>query len=140
MLKYLHNEYKDFEIHHKDKINKMIHVITGIIYMSCLNVIFNNNLILLYTVLLFVTLKDLRITVITILLIYIGSLILEKMELSNNTLIILFFITTFVVPELSHLYSKEMKVLNSKDISIMKLLINIVYFLPFSIKLFIDNK
>ena len=140
MLKYLHNEYKDFEIYHKNKINKMIHVITGIIYMSCLNVIFNNKLILFYTILLFLTLRDLRITVITILLIYIGSLILEKMKLSNKTLIILFFITTFIIPELSHLYSKEKKVLNSKDISIIKLLINIIYFLPFSIKLFTDNK
>ena len=115
---------------------KWLHVIAGIIYMSCLNLVCNECLLPFYFLLLLFTFEDLKITIFAILTVIIGTNILKSYKLKTSVIILLFFFNCFILPEISHLMTKENTQLNYDNISIDKFITNIVYFLPFSLKLF----
>ena len=139
MTKYIENEYIDFEKYHKNKINIIVHILCGIIYMSCLNLICDFKLLPFYLLLLLLTYKDLKIIVLSIIFIYIFSVLLKKISINKLNLLIIFIISAFIIPEISHLYFNEIKVLNMKNINLNKLITNIIYFLPFSLSIYRKN-
>ena len=53
---YIYNELIDFKQYHKNQINVIVHILTGIIYMSCLNVfLLKGKLLVLYFLLITIT-------------------------------------------------------------------------------------
>lgn len=136
MNNYIKNEYLDFANYHNSRLNIMIHILSGILYMSSLNILSNNILLLPYILLLLLTLNKVDVILFSLFLLYLSTTVLQSYKLNYKTHIILFINGCFIVPELSHLITNEMIVLNINNISIVKLITNIVYFLPFSIDRF----
>lgn len=138
MKDYIKKEYLDFTNYHKNKINLAIHVIAGIIYMSCLNLLSKEYLLPFYFLLLLFTFEDLKVTIFAILTVILGTSILKSYKLKISFIVLLFFFHCFVLPEISHLMTQESIQLNYDNISIDKFITNIVYFLPFSIKRYLS--
>ena len=138
MNDYIKKEYLDFTNYHKNKINLAIHVIAGIIYMSCLNLLCKEYLLPFYFLLLLFTFEDLKITIFAILTIILGTSILKSYKLKTSFIILLLFFTCFVLPEISHLMVKESLQMNYDNISIEKFITHIIYFLPFSLKRYLS--
>ena len=130
-MNYISEEYSEFSLHHNNKINIFIHIISGVIYMSCFDILTNTNY--MYMLLLFVTMHNTIIILLSQLSIQLCKKIIKKYEIKRIRLIILFFLFCFIIPEISHYLTNEPPVLNKKNITCMKLITNIVYFLPFSI-------
>ena len=134
---FLENEFLDFAKHHKNKVNLIIHIGAGTIYMASLNVLSNYTLLPIYSLLLLITLKDIIPIILSILYIYITTIILYKYKVKVRELIYLFIFSCFIVPYISHVFTRETIVLNYENLSFIKFITNIVYFLPFSIRCFI---
>ena len=92
MKDYIKKEYLDFTKYHKNKINLAIHVIAGIIYMSCLNLLCKEYLLPFYFLLLLFTFEDLKITIFAILTIILGTSILKSYKLKTSFIVLLFFL------------------------------------------------
>lgn len=128
----LDREYYDFCKYHNNKYNLIVHGLCGSIYISCLNLFFDNYLIPVYLLLLLFTMSF-NTTLLTISLIQLFSFSLYILKLQKYQLLLIYFCNCFIVPELSHIITNEEIVLNYKNFSIFKLIINIFFFLPFSI-------
>ena len=133
----LENEFLDFENHHQNKFNLMIHIIAGSTYMAALNILSGYILLPVYIILLLLTLKDTVSIILSILFIYTVTIILCKCKLNVRDLVFLFIFNCFIVPYISHFFTGEITVLNFDNLSFIKFITNIVYFLPFSIRSFI---
>lgn len=138
MKDYIKKEYLDFTKYHKNKINLAIHVIAGIIYMSCLNLLCKEYLLPFYFLLLLFTFEDLKITIFAVLTILLGTSILKSYKLKTSFIVLLLLFTCFVLPEISHLMVKESLQMNYDNISIEKFITHIIYFLPFTIKRYLS--
>lgn len=128
----LDREYFDFCKYHNNKYNLIVHVLCGSIYISCLNLFFDSYLIPVYLLLLLSTISF-NTTLLTISLIQLFSFTLYFLELQKYQLLLIYFFNCFIVPEISHIITNEQIVLNYNNFSILKLIINIIFFLPFSI-------
>ncbi len=142
MYNYIKNEYLDFANHHNNKINLIVHILAGTIYMTSLNILSRCNLLPFYTVFLLLTFENIESIFLSTILIYQSTVILYKYKykykINTKYLILIFILNCFIVPEISHLISREATVLNFNILSFNKLITNIIYFLPFSIKRFIS--
>ena len=126
-------EQEEFKLYHKNPFNLTLHVISGIVYMSALNILIYDGCCLpLYLCVILYTNKWV-ISIITFNSIFIGSSLLKKYNiLYSMHLIVIFLIFCFIVPGLSHYITNEKQVLNKKSFTLKKLIINILFFLPFS--------
>lgn len=133
---YIYNELIDFKQYHKNQINVIVHIFTGIIYMSCLNVLLlKGKLLILYFLLITIT-HNIFDAFLSILFIYCGTKIILKYKIKSLHLVFGFLFACFIIPEISHLLTNEKIQLNFNNVTPMKFITNITYFLPFSINTF----
>lgn len=133
MNNYIKNEYLEFARYHNSMLNIIIHIISGITYMSSLNILSNNILLQWYMFVLLLTYNEYIVIMFSLFLIYLSTDRLISHKIKTNTCIILFLTGCFVIPEISHNLTNEETVLNMNNITIDKFITNVLYFLPFSI-------
>lgn len=134
MTNYIKYEYLDFANYHKNKVNLVIHVLAGTIYMSSLNILSKFMLLPFYVLLLLLTFESQEVIFLSIIFIYLSTCVLYKYKLKPKYLLLIFLLNCFIVPEISHLLTGEIIVLNFNNLTLDKFITNITYFLPFSIK------
>ena len=132
MNKNIKYEYNDFSNHHNNILNLFMHILFGTIYLSSLN-IFNPRFLKIYLLLLIITIEPLYV-INTSVFIYFTSKYLKQYNFKKKTYLFIFFLNCFVFPQLSHLILNENTVLDINTITLYKLSLNIIYFLPFSIQ------
>jgi hypothetical protein len=142
-IDYIQSELDEFLLYHKNYINRIIHVLTGIIYVSCLNILFyKGRFLIIYFIILLFTFPSIISSLLSITLIYVTSQIILKFKTTpffSYILISIFVICCFIVPEISHYITNEETVINIQS-PFTKIVTNIFYFLPFSITSLIINK
>ena len=63
-MDYIQSELDEFLLYHKNYSNRIIHVLTGIIYMSCLNVLlYKGRFLVIYLIILLLNLMTVLILV-----------------------------------------------------------------------------
>lgn len=135
MSGYITNELYSFKKYHKNIYNIYFHIVCGIIFMTSFFLMFRNHSLIiqiLYFLLLFITLNKIEITIVVFVIIFSMTYFLKTFNLSFSSLIIIFIIFYFL-PDLSHYIYNEPTVLKLSDITILDILINIFYLLPFSL-------
>ena len=142
-MDYIQSELDEFLLYHKNYTNRIIHVLTGIIYMSCLNVLlYKGRFLVIYLIILLLTFPSIISSLLSVISIYAVSEIILKFKkepLFIYILILLFIIFCFIVPEISHYLNNENTIIKYES-SFTKIVTNIFYFLPFSITSLIINK
>ena len=142
-MDYIQSELDEFLLYHKNYSNRIIHVLTGIIYMSCLNVLlYKGRFLVIYLIILLLTFPSIISSLLSVISIYATTEIIlkfKKTPLFLYILISLFIICCFIVPEVSHYITNEEIVINIQSL-VTKIVTNIFYFLPFSITSLIINK
>ena len=142
-MDYIQSELYEFLLYHTNYTNRIIHLLTGIIYMSCLNVlIYRGRFLIVYLIILLLTFPSIISSFLSVISIYAVSEIILKFKkepLFIYILILLFIIFCFIVPEISHYLNNENTIIKYES-SFTKKEKNIFYFLPFSITSLIINK
>lgn len=142
-MDYIQSELYEFLLYHTNYTNRIIHLLTGIIYMSCLNVlIYRGRFLIVYLIILLLTFPSIISSFLSVISIYAVSEIILKFKkepLFIYILILLFIIFCFIVPEISHYLNNENTIIKYES-SFTKIVTNIFYFLPFSITSLIINK
>uniref|UniRef100_A0A6C0AY88 Uncharacterized protein n=1 Tax=viral metagenome TaxID=1070528 RepID=A0A6C0AY88_9ZZZZ len=138
MNNYIKTEYVEFAKYHKNMINIIVHILSGILYMSSLNVLSNNRLIYWYMLLLLLTYDEYITILFSLYFIYLSTNNFTSKKITHQTCTILFLTGCFLIPEISHYATNENTVLNMNNITIDKFITNIFYFLPFSMNRFIE--
>lgn len=142
-MDYIQSELYEFLLYHTNYTNRIIHLLTGIIYMSCLNVlIYRGRFLIVYLIILLLTFPSIISSILSVISIYVVSEIIlkfKKQPLFIYILILLFIIFCFIVPEISHYLNNENTIINYES-SFTKIVTNIFYFLPFSITSLIIKK
>ena len=133
---FIKEELNEFKNYHKNQMNVIIHILTGVVYMSCLNVLLFNGRLLVGYFLLIAFSHNMFDAALSILFIYIGTCFILKYKVKSIKLIFIFLFTCFVLPEISHLLTNEKIQLQFENLTVYKFLTNIFYFLPFSINTF----
>jgi hypothetical protein len=138
--KYINDELLEFKNHHKNKYNVIIHIISGIIYMSCLSILlFKNKFLLFYLLLLIFTFNNIFISLLTIFTIYCCNIITLNLTNNNYVITMILLLFCFIVPEISHIITNESTQLNFQNLTSLKLITNILYFLPFSLYILFNS-
>jgi riboflavin transporter FmnP len=137
---YINKEKKEFFDHHRNILNIRVHIISGMIYMSALNILLNTGYYLPLYFVVISSANDLKTTSITISSIYVVSRIIHQYTINSYNLIMLFIIFCFIVPGISHYVTNERQVLNKDTMNLKKLFTNIMYFLPFSVNAYLEIK
>lgn len=135
---YIIKEYQEFEMYHQSKMNVIMHILSGILYMGSLNVLTNGNVLPYYVFFLLLTHERIS-SLSSFLYIKVGSTILMFCNFSTNALILMFLLGCFIFPEISHYVTNEKTLLNMQNATPVKVATNIIYFLPFSIQCLIKN-
>ena len=142
-MDYIQSELYEFLLYHTNYTNRIIHLLTGIIYMSCLNVlIYRGRFLIVYLIILLLTFPSIISSFLSVISIYAVSEIILKFKkepLFIYILILLFIIFCFIVPEISHYLNNENTIIKYES-SFTKIVTNIFYFLPFSITSLIIKK
>ena len=142
-MDYIQSELYEFLLYHTNYTNRIIHLLTGIIYMSCLNVlIYRGRFLIVYLIILLLTFPSIISSFLSVISIYAVSEIIlkfKKQPLFIYILILLFIIFCFILPEISHYLNNENTIIKYES-SFTKIVTNIFYFLPFSITSLIINK
>lgn len=136
MNNYIKTEYSEFALHHNNMINIIVHILSGILYMSSLNVLSKNRLIYWYILLLLLTYDEYIIIIVSLYYIHLSTNSFISKKISRPSCIIIFLAGCFLFPEISHIVTNEDTILNIDNITIDKVIINIIYFLPFSMNRF----
>lgn len=133
LQEYIQTELDEFILYHQNYANRIIHVLTGIVYMTCLNVlIYRGKFLIVYFIILFLTFPYIIISIISVFIIFCTSYFVLKYKINPYVLLIVFAVCCFIVPEISHYLTNEETVINIRS-SPIKIITNIFYFLPFSI-------
>ena len=131
--KYIKGEFQEFQDSHKNKFNLAIHILSGILYKSSLNCLIGNKAVLLYMIFLFFSYDKKAASFFSCISIQMASRIILYYEIRKRYLIVNFLLGCFILPEISHLLTKEKTVLNMNNATFSKVATNITFFLPFSI-------
>lgn len=129
----IRNELNDFTNSHKNIINVSFHILCGFIFMSFLFLLFDKYTILailLYILIIYLSLNNLRLTFIVFIILLILNIFLKQFKLSIKTMLfcgLLFYL----LPDATHILTNEKTVLKIDSAS--SILVNIFYLLPFSI-------
>jgi membrane-associated phospholipid phosphatase len=111
-MKNIDNDFNEFKKYHKNKYNRLIHILSFLIGFIAFCFLFKNDyikytIVLLYIGSIILTYYNIiLITIITILLIII-LLVFKYFNNTNKITLILIIILTYIIPELSHIYFKE---------------------------------
>jgi len=133
---YISHEYIDFSNHHQNKINLLFHVLSGIIYIISLHKLSNNRFLYYYAFLLSFTMSNTYIMLFIFLKLYIANRMYT--QTNKNYIVFLFLLHCFIVPSLSHYFTNEIILLNYNNCSFIKLVMNILFFLPFSVTKYLE--
>jgi hypothetical protein len=135
MIPIVKKEFVDFEKYHKNIYNIYFHIFCGFIFMTLLFLLSNkysNILLIIYSLLLLFTIHNILITSIIFVILFIMIYFTKKYRLSTKNLFLLFLVFYFL-PDVSHYLTNEPSQLNINNISIYNIVINTIYFIPFSI-------
>lgn len=142
MNKIIKKEFLEFEKYHKNIYNVYFHIVCGFIFMSFLFLLFKNysNVVLiLYSLLIFLTINNLLITFIIFIILFLMVYLVNKYKFRTE-IIFLLFLTFYCLPDLSHHLANEPSVLNINNITLLSSFTNIFYLLPFSFMILFNSK
>jgi hypothetical protein len=128
-------ELIEFEKYHKNIYNIYFHILCGFIFMTFLLLLsekYSILLLILYTLLILLTTNNIFITFIIFIILFIMIFYINKYNISLFNKLIIFIIFYFL-SSLSHFLTGEPTILNINNISIYSIIINTLYFIPFSI-------
>ena len=128
-------EFIEFEKYHKNVYNIYFHIACGFIFMTFLFLLLKNYsyyLLFLYSLLLLFTIHNLFVAFGIFVILFGMIYVIQKYNLSFFSKLILFVIFYFL-SSLSHFITGETTILNMKNLTIYSILINTLYFIPFSI-------
>lgn len=129
----IRNELNDFTNSHKNIINVSFHILCGFIFMSFLFLLFDKYTILailLYILIIYLSLNNLRLTFIVFVILLILNIFLKQFKLPIKT-ILFSGLLFYLLPDATHILTNEKTVLKIDSVS--SILVNIFYLLPFSI-------
>lgn len=129
----IRNELNDFMNSHKNIINVSFHILCGFIFMSFLFLLFDKYTILailLYILIIYLSLNNLRLTFIVFIILLILNIFLKQFKLSIK-MILFCGLLFYLLPDATHILTNEKTVLKIDSAS--SILVNIFYLLPFSI-------
>ena len=135
MSKTIKKEFVEFKKNHKNIYNNYFHILCGFISTTFLLSIIkekSNILLFFYSLIVLLTIKNIPITLFISVILYFLILITKTYQLKTKTTIILFLVFYFL-PDLSHYLTNEPTALNTNNLSIKNIIINIFYILPFSV-------
>ena len=128
-------EFIEFEKYHKNVYNIYFHIACGFIFMTFLFLLLKNYsyyLLSLYSLLLLFTIHNLSVAFGIFVILFGMIYVIQKYNLSFFSKLIIFVIFYFL-SSLSHFITGETTILNMKNLTIYSILINTLYFIPFSI-------
>ena len=128
-------EFIEFEKYHKNVYNIYFHIACGFIFMTFLFLLLKNYsyyLLSLYSLLLLFTIHNLFVAFGIFVILFGMIYVIQKYNLSFFSKLIIFVIFYFL-SSLSHFITGETTILNMKNLTIYSILINTLYFIPFSI-------
>lgn len=128
----IRKEFDEFDKYHKNKYNLIFHVICGFCFMSSLFLLTNDLSLIMYTLLLFLTISELKISVAIFIVLFTMVKLLKNYNFSTKAKL-LSFLTFYFLPDLSHYLTNEPTMLNISDVTPLSAFTNIFYLLPFSI-------
>ena len=128
----IRKEFDEFDKYHKNKYNLIFHVICGFCFMSSLFLLTNDLSLIMYTLLLFLTISELKISVAIFIVLFTMVKLLKNYNFSTKAKL-LSFLTFYFLPDLSHYLTNEPTMLNISDVTALSAFTNIFYLLPFSI-------
>ena len=100
--------------------------------MSSLFLLTNDLSLIMYTLLLFLTISELKISVAIFIVLFTMVKLLKNYNFSTKAKL-LSFLTFYFLPDLSHYLTNEPTMLNISDVTPLSAFTNIFYLLPFSI-------
>jgi hypothetical protein len=127
-------EFIEFEKYHRNIYNIYFHIICGFIFMTFLFLLSNNYsnlLLILYTLFILFTFHNLFITFIIFIILFVMAHFVKKYKFSFLNKLIIFIIFYFL-SSLSHFLTGEKTVLNINNLTLYSIIINTLYFIPFS--------
>ena len=128
-------EFIEFEKHHKNIYNIYFHIACGFIFMTFLCLLSKNYsyyLVSLYALLLSFTIHNLFVAFGIFVILFGMIYVIQKYNISFFSKLIIFIIFYFL-SSLSHFITGEKTILNINTLTIYSILINTLYFIPFSI-------
>ena len=128
-------ELNEFQKYHENNYNILFHIFCGFIYMTMLILLFKpyrNIVLIIYTLLIGFTLKNLYISsmIFIILLIMVQFFHRYKIAFLNYFYL---FIVFYFLPDISHYLTNEPSMLDISNITPFSIFVNIFYLLPFSL-------
>ena len=133
MQTFIENELNDFMNYHKNIVNISFHILCGSIFMSFLFLLLKKHAyiaILLYTIFVYLSLNHIILSLCVLFSLLIFTIGLKQFKLSMRS-ILMYSLIFYFLPDLTHILTNEKTVL--KVDSLLSILTNIVYLLPFSI-------
>ena len=127
------NELNDFMNHHKNIVNISFHILCGSIFMSFLFLLLNKHTytgIIVYTIFVYLSLNHIILSLCVLFILLLFTTGLKQFKLSMRSILI-YGLVFYFLPDLTHILTNEKTVL--KIDSLLSILTNIVYLLPFSI-------
>ena len=95
-MDYIQSELYEFLLYHTNYTNRIIHLLTGIIYMSCLNVlIYRGRFLIVYLIILLLTFPSIISSFLSVISIYAVSEIILKFK--KEPLFIYILILLFII-------------------------------------------
>lgn len=128
----IREDFDKFDKYHKNKYNLFFHVICGFCFMTSLFLLTNDLMLIIYALLLFLTIGDLKVPSFIFIVLFTMINLLRNYDFSTKTKL-LSFLTFYFLPDLSHYLTNEPTMLNISDITPLSVFTNILYLLPFSI-------
>lgn len=130
------NDFEIFSSCHKNKFNLIIHIVSGLLYISLIACYFEDNIkeiLMFYALYTFFLTNDVFITCVIFVLLELFTYQINNYKLQKNKLLLLavFF---YFFPEVGHILFNEQTVLKDDVLNINGMIKNIFVLLPYSAK------